>query len=411
MLFEHLPTKLSDYQLNIDEFPTIAIITLTYKNKTFEAQITQNDLKSRSTNIKKICQIISTPKSQYKMYEIKIQHKNKYLIMDIKHNNNFIGFTETIFFKEKINNPAEYKQQIQINYERYIFIILLVFIISYCDMMYANTEKNISSKNFSSTSEIDKINEIYKLKQQNTLLQNENKENIKIINDIITNVDIITTDIFNENILLGVEYFDLGSHYSSLQNYEKMIKYYLMAIHKNNTFAMFNLGLYYNDSGDYEEMKYYYIMAIENGNTNSMNNLAIYYFNNKQYDKMKFYYMMAIKLNDTMAMNNLGYFYQYDKKDYEQMKKYYMMAIENNNTNSMINLALYYRDIEQNYDKMKYYFLMANSNKSVDIKSVDINDVLNDVLNDVNGKSTDIRKNRIKSTIYYKKYRDNLYKG
>ena len=48
--------------------------------------------------------------------------------------------------------------------------------------------------------------------------------------------------------------------------------YYLMAIEKGNSGAMYNMGLYYQDvEKDYDQMKRYYLMAIENNNTSTIN--------------------------------------------------------------------------------------------------------------------------------------------
>ena len=44
-----------------------------------------------------------------------------------------------------------------------------------------------------------------------------------------------------------------------------MIKYYLMAIEKNNSDSMFNLGYYYKEIKDYENMMKYYLMAAKKG--------------------------------------------------------------------------------------------------------------------------------------------------
>ena len=55
----------------------------------------------------------------------------------------------------------------------------------------------------------------------------------------------------------------------------------------------------------------------------------------KDYDKMKKYYLMAIDNGNSMAINNLGHYYHYIEKDYKLMEKYYLMAINNGNNNAM----------------------------------------------------------------------------
>ena len=45
---------------------------------------------------------------------------------------------------------------------------------------------------------------------------------------------------------------------------------------------------------DYEKMLYYYLKSIELNNNNAMNNLGNYYENQQNYEKMFEYYLMAI---------------------------------------------------------------------------------------------------------------------
>ena len=72
-----------------------------------------------------------------------------------------------------------------------------------------------------------------------------------------------------------------GLYFEYIGDYEKMQKYYLMAIEKGNIPAMYNLGSYYCEMEDYKNMKKYYSMAIERGDCNSMNNLGRYYCKKK----------------------------------------------------------------------------------------------------------------------------------
>ena len=59
---------------------------------------------------------------------------------------------------------------------------------------------------------------------------------------------------------------NLGLYYKSIQDYDQMKKYYLMAIEKNNEKAMYNLAIYYKSIKDYDQMNKYYLMAIEKDN-------------------------------------------------------------------------------------------------------------------------------------------------
>lgn len=66
-----------------------------------------------------------------------------------------------------------------------------------------------------------------------------------------------------------------------------LIKYFLMAIEKNNSDAMLELGKYYKSIGDFVNMEKYYSMAIVENNFNAKKELAEYYKNNKEYHKIK----------------------------------------------------------------------------------------------------------------------------
>lgn len=69
---------------------------------------------------------------------------------------------------------------------------------------------------------------------------------------------------------------------------------------------------------------------------------GIYYSINKDYDKMKKYYLIAIEQNNALAMNNLALYYEYKERDPNEMKKYFLMAINHNCVTAMYNLGYYY---------------------------------------------------------------------
>ncbi len=116
-------------------------------------------------------------------------------------------------------------------------------------------------------------------------------------------------------------------------------------------------GVYYSIKEDYDNMMKYYLMAIENGNMNSMSNLAVYYYEQKDYDNMMKYYLMAVEKDSIMAICNLGKYYQ-EQKDYDNMMKYYLIGIKKGNKDAMNNLGVYYSR-QKEYDNMMKYYLMA----------------------------------------------------
>src|SRR5437588_730551 len=91
------------------------------------------------------------------------------------------------------------------------------------------------------------------------------------------------------------EIHKLALQYHEQKDYDKMMKYYLMAIEKGDINSMHGLGFYYDSIKDYENMKKYYLMAIKKGDRDSMHNLALYYDNQQDYPNMEKYYLMAIE--------------------------------------------------------------------------------------------------------------------
>ncbi len=82
----------------------------------------------------------------------------------------------------------------------------------------------------------------------------------------------------------------------------------------------------------------------------------------RNYELMKKYYLMAIDKEDSYAMFNLGYYYMDEEKNYELMKKYFLMAIDKQESDAMYSLGFYYLYLEKNYELMDKYFLMAIKN-------------------------------------------------
>jgi len=147
------------------------------------------------------------------------------------------------------------------------------------------------------------------------------------------------------------------------KNYDEAIKYYLMAIKKDNTYAMNNLALIHVFMKNYDEAKKYYLMAIQKGNLFAMNNFGIYYlYIEKNYNEAKKYYLMALEQGNVQAMVNLAHYYYVIENNYKEAKKYCLMALEQGNIQAMINLGQHYYVIEKNYEEAKKYYLMALEN-------------------------------------------------
>ena len=190
-------------------------------------------------------------------------------------------------------------------------------------------------KNLSMANKLDKINDIInyliKYDYSTTSIIEFNDSEIDILYNLyFNNIVDIHQDISSMMMIYIAIYYD------SINNYEQVKKYYMMAIANKNYYAMINLGLYFeNIENDAVLAKKYYQMAVEQNNDYAMIILGNSYFKEGNYDMVKKYYQMAILQNNHYAMNNLGYFYDVIENDYDTAKKYYMMAISQNNIYAM----------------------------------------------------------------------------
>jgi tetratricopeptide (TPR) repeat protein len=219
-------------------------------------------------------------------------------------------------------------------------------------------------------------------------IKNEDIEHTSKILEIFNSENLEKIDVDFDNLII-LNW--IGLYYKNIKNYGKMIEYYLIAINKGDSNAMFNLACYYNLINNYEEMKKYYLMAIEKENSNAMYYLGSYYEDNNDYEEMKKYYLFAIEKENSNAMTSLGSYYE-DNENYEEMKKYYLMAIEKGNSDAMFKFGYYYEDIKD-YAEMQKYYLMAiekeNSNAMFKLKNYYKDNVLKlfNLFSNLNNKS------------------------
>ena len=138
----------------------------------------------------------------------------------------------------------------------------------------------------------------------------------------------------NANVLLF-----LGCRYQSIHDYDNMKICYIKSIEKGNIFAMYNLGHYYNviEKND-DLMIKYYLMAVEKDNKHetyyveTLFNLGVHYQSIGNNDLMIKYYEMAVDEGDTNAMVNLGTYYG-TIDDYIKMEKLFLMFMNKININ------------------------------------------------------------------------------
>lgn len=90
-------------------------------------------------------------------------------------------------------------------------------------------------------------------------------------------------------------------YYSVKADYDNMVKYYLMAIEKNNSHAMHNLGFYYEKIKNYDNALKYYLMAIEHGDDNATTTLLSLQCNNPEIAEK----MIEIMINSQNKVDKL----------------------------------------------------------------------------------------------------------
>ncbi|MDX1702552.1 MAG: hypothetical protein R3250_18120, partial [Melioribacteraceae bacterium] len=95
-----------------------------------------------------------------------------------------------------------------------------------------------------------------------------------------------------------------GAYCEMKGDYDNMIKYYLMAIEKNDSYAMSNLGYYYEKQKDYDNMMKYYLMAIEKGSKEGMIWLNDYFQENNDITNL-------IKCKKYLNDENMKKYYKY----------------------------------------------------------------------------------------------------
>ncbi|MBK9732803.1 MAG: sel1 repeat family protein [Chitinophagaceae bacterium] len=155
--------------------------------------------------------------------------------------------------------------------------------------------------------------------------------------------------------------FYYGFVYSELKNLKSAETFYLMAIEKGDSGAMFNLAiLYQTEFKDFISAERYYLMAIDKEHSGAMFNLAILYEREfKDFKSAGRYYIMAIKKGYSDAMFNLAHLYETEFKDFKSAEKYYLVLIEKEHSNSMYNLALLYQTKFKDFKSAERYYMMA----------------------------------------------------
>lgn len=161
----------------------------------------------------------------------------------------------------------------------------------------------------------------------------------------------------------GVKFGLKANIYADLREIEEAENYYLLAIEKGDTGALFNLANLYREQEKLQEAENYYLLAIEKGNIRALFNLALMFHEHEKPQEAENYYRLAIEKGDIGALNNLANLY-HNREKLQEAEKYYLLAIEKGNTLALFNLAFLYRNQEKPQEAEKYYLLAIEKGNS-----------------------------------------------
>lgn len=98
-----------------------------------------------------------------------------------------------------------------------------------------------------------------------------------------------------------------GVYYKLKNDMLNAVKYYEIAIKKNNTYAMLNMAYLYEEANQKYAVKKYLEMAAHQNNVDAIFRLGKYYNKENDLNNMKKYYLMGAKLGNNkcvLAINN-----------------------------------------------------------------------------------------------------------
>jgi hypothetical protein len=143
----------------------------------------------------------------------------------------------------------------------------------------------------------------------------------------------------------------------------KMIYCYNKCIEKKYKVGIcyFELAEYYKINNDYDEMIKNYLLAIDNNHYESILKISKYYLDNKNYDMMKKYLNFGIEKKDLNSMLFMALFYRFVEKNLDEEIKYYLMILKEKYLINYDNISCndgtskYYENINDG-DLLQYYW-------------------------------------------------------
>lgn len=179
-------------------------------------------------------------------------------------------------------------------------------------------------------------------------------ESVDIIHDCL---------ILNKQIesVSGIVAHYYGFYYSKTSSFDKMEKYYLIAVESGISASMHNLARYYESKGIWDRMIKYYKMSIENGAGLSLNSLFMYYFRITDYKEAVKYAIQCAKNRITESyyyinsLISIGKFREEDCIELIDATDYQTYAkIVDNNSPMLLLYKLYKTKIDYIETALKY---------------------------------------------------------
>ena len=143
-----------------------------------------------------------------------------------------------------------------------------------------------------------------------------------------------------------------------ISDYQNAIKYYRLAIDKNDIESMYRLGMFYIDNGDLTLAEQYLLMAHNNDHKNATNKLILLYERIDHNLSRAIPFMIKLCDSDADMMLKIANYYKSINNESE-MKKYYLMADAIGNSHGLYQLAKYYEDNNNGSEAEKYYEICA----------------------------------------------------
>ena len=118
-----------------------------------------------------------------------------------------------------------------------------------------------------------------------------------------------------------------GAHFRIQGDFDKMIKYYLMAVEYGNTVAMFNLAKHYEKQNDEPNAIKYYLMGVGHGDIEAMMHLAYQFEAVGDNANALKYYSMAFDHGCNRVVDKVLHYYR-AANDSSNMIKYWKIAVD-----------------------------------------------------------------------------------